>query len=146
MKAVIQRVTSASVTNVHKNKVVGKISNGLFVLVGFKKDDTNAQIIQFASKLKKLRIFEQTEGKMTSSVVDMKFPILLVSQFTLLANTKDGNRPSFLDAESPVRAQELYDLLRVELEKDCEVQIGSFGEYMTIEAALDGPVTIVMEI
>lgn len=146
MKAVIQRVSSASVTNVHTAEVVGQIKTGMFVLVGIQKGDTEAKVFQLAQKLKKLRIFEQVEGKMTHSALDLKLPILLVSQFTLLANTKDGNRPSFLEAEEPIRARALYDVLRTELEKDCTVETGSFGEYMKIEAVLDGPVTIVLEL
>ncbi len=146
MKVVIQRVSKASVSNVHKNEVVGEITKGMLVLVGIKKGDTEEKVLQLAQKLKKLRIFEETEGKMTHSALDLQLPILLVSQFTLLANTKDGNRPSFLDAEEPSRARELYELLISEVSKDLPVETGSFGEYMNISAELDGPVTIVMEL
>lgn len=145
MKVVVQRVTQASVTNVHKDLVVGSISKGMFVLVGIQKGDTEETIIKMAAKLKKLRIFEEVEGKMSHSVVDLKLSALVVSQFTLLANTKDGNRPSFLDAEEPTRARKLYDLFVTELSTDVTVQTGSFGEYMRIETTLDGPVTIVLE-
>lgn len=146
MKAVIQRVSKACVTNVHKHEVVGEIKQGLFILLGVKRGDTEEQVTQLANKIKKLRVFEELEGKMTHSVLDLKLPILLVSQFTLLANTKDGNRPSFLEAEEPVRAKNLYELLVSELKKDIVVETGSFGEYMKIEVELDGPVTITLEL
>lgn len=146
MKAVVQRVTSAQVTELESGTIVGKIQNGLFVLVGVKKGDTEQTAITLANKLKKLRILEVTPGKMGSSLIDLKLPILLVSQFTLMANTSDGNRPSFLDAEDPDRATTLYELLASELAKDILVEKGSFGKYMTIQAELDGPVTIVLDL
>ncbi len=146
MIAVIQRVSNAAVTNVRTSTVVGKIEQGLFVLLGVKKADTEKQAIDLANKLKKIRLFENVPGKMTHSALDLQLPILVVSQFTLLANTKDGNRPSFLDAENPVRAKELYELFLTELKKDLPVEHGTFGEYMKIEATLDGPVTIVLDL
>ncbi len=146
MKAVVQRVTSAQVTEVESGTVVGSIQQGLFVLVGIKKGDTEDTSVELANKIKKLRIFEVASGKMGASAVDLKLPVLLVSQFTLMANTKDGNRPSFLDAEEPARATELYQLLVSECSKDIAVETGSFGRYMTIQLELDGPVTIVLDL
>jgi len=146
MKAVIQRVSKATVTNIHKDKVVGEIKHGMFVLIGIKKGDTEENVIKLVAKLKKLRIFEEVEGKMSHSALDLHLPVLVVSQFTLLADTSGGNRPSFLDAEEPARAKKLYELFIEELRVDLIVETGSFGEYMKINTELDGPVTIVMEI
>ncbi len=146
MKAVVQRVSSAQVTEVESGTVVGNIQKGLFVLVGIKKGDTEATAIELANKITKLRIFEVASGKMGASAIDLKLPVLLVSQFTLLANTKDGNRPSFLDAEEATRATDLYKLLVSECSKDIAVETGSFGHYMTIHLELDGPVTIVLDL
>lgn len=145
MKVVIQRVAMASVIVVETQQIAGKIGPGLFCLVGIKRGDTEGEVRSMAQKIVKLRIFEETPGKMTVSAIDKSLPILLVSQFTLLANTKGGNRPSFLDAEEPTRARELYDLLCDEVGKAVPVQKGSFGKLMSISAELDGPVTIVLD-
>lgn len=139
MKLVIQRVKLAKV-----NK--SKINRGLFILLGIKKGDTKKQVDELVNKIIKLRVMPDESGKMNLSVVDTKSEILLVSQFTLYANTKDGNRPSFIDAEEPQKARELYEYFIEKLkEKNVSVQTGSFGDYMEIESILDGPVTIVIE-
>ena len=126
-------------------RIVGEIAEGLFILVGFKKGDTTQEVDTLASKLLKLRVMADEGGKMNLSVIDSKSQILAVSQFTLYANTKDGNRPSFIEAEEPEKANELYEYFVNKLnESGLIIETGIFGEYMKIAAALDGPVTIVL--
>lgn len=144
MRIVVQRVKTASVEA--EGEVVGEINRGLFVLLGIKKGDTKKQVDFLVEKLVKLRIMADENGKMNLSVKDANSSILVVSQFTLYAKTKDGNRPSFLDAENPERAKKLYKYFVEKLrEKEIDVETGSFGNYMTIKTKLDGPVTIVLE-
>lgn len=146
MKIVIQRVKSAKVTRQEDDKVVGEIKNGLFLLLGIKKSDTEKKVDELVNKILKLRIMADNSGKMNLSVVDTKSEILLVSQFTLYANTRDGNRPSFIDAEEPDRAKLLYEyMVKKFKESGLKIEIGSFGDYMSIGCVLDGPVTIVLE-
>ncbi len=145
MKLVIQRVKSAKVTRSGDQKVVGEIENGLFILVGIKKGDTEKQVDELVNKILKLRVMSDENDKMNLSVVDTKSEILLVSQFTLYANTKDGNRPSFIDAEEPIKAKAIYEYFIERLKKSVPVQTGSFGDYMKIDCLLDGPVTIIIE-
>lgn len=146
MKLVIQRVGQAKVTSVEDNKVVGEIQKGLFILLGIKKDDAEKQVEELVNKLIKLRVMSDENDKMNLSIMDTKSEVLLVSQFTLYANTKDGNRPSFIEAEEPAKAKELYEYFIENLkEKGVKVETGSFGGYMKIETVLDGPVTIVIE-
>lgn len=146
MKLVIQRVNSASVKVVETNEISGEIKKGLFVLVGIKKGDTFKQAEELANKLVKLRIMSDDQDKMNLNVIDSGGQILAVSQFTLYANTKDGNRPSFIDAELPQKAREIYEYFVDKLrELKVKVEIGSFGNYMKIETELDGPVTIILE-
>ena len=143
---VIQRVTSASVVKHETGEVVGSISKGLFVLVGFRKGDSESDVATLSSKLLKLRIMSDENDKMNYSVVDAKAELLIVSQFTLYANTKDGNRPSFIESLEPDKAKILYDRLVLVLqEAGILVRTGSFGNYMDIAANLDGPVTIILE-
>lgn len=144
MKLVVQRVEKAKVVRVVDKKVVGEIGKGVFVLVGFKKGDSEKDVEVSAEKLLKLRIMADGEGKMNLSVRDVDGGVLIVSQFTLYANTKDGNRPSFIDAEESSKAEDLYELFICKLkEKGVKTATGSFGDYMQIEAKLDGPVTII---
>ena len=144
MKLVVQRVKKAKVLTVSDNKTIGEIGKGLFVLVGFKKGDTEKEINVLIEKLVKLRVMKDGEKKMNLSVKDTGGSILVVSQFTLYADTKAGNRPSFINAEDPARARQLYELfIRALKEKDIKVETGSFGDYMQIEAVMDGPVTII---
>lgn len=146
MKLIVQRVNKAKVTKVSDGEKTGEIGLGLFVLVGFKKGDTEKEINELTEKLSKLRVMSDGEEKMNLSVKDVGGSILVVSQFTLYANTKDGNRPSFIEAEEPKKARELYELFIAKLrEKEIKVETGSFGDYMKIEAELDGPVTITLE-
>ena len=144
MRLVVQRVKTASV-KVKKN-VVGKIDVGLFVLVGVGKDDSEKDAQILAEKLVKLRIMADSQEKMNLSVKDVGGKVLAVSQFTLYADVSGGNRPSFINAEDPVKAKALYEYFIEELQKKgVKIETGSFGEYMGIEALLDGPVTILLE-
>lgn len=144
MRLVVQRVEKASVEA--GGRVVGEINQGLFVLLGIKKEDTEKQVDSLVEKLVKLRIMADESDKMNLSVKDTDSSILVVSQFTLYANTKNGNRPSFLDAEEPKKAKELYKYFVEKLqENNIGTQTGSFGDYMKIKTKLDGPVTIVLE-
>jgi len=145
MKIVVQRVKNARVSVEGSDKIVGEIARGLFVLVGIKKGDTTKEAEVLAEKLTKLRIMADEGGKMNLSVLDVKGEILVVSQFTLIADTTGGNRPSFIDAADPKIAREIYEQLISSLkEKGVKVSSGSFGDYMRIEALLDGPVTIIL--
>ena len=144
MKLVIQRVEKARVFRESDKKTVGEIGKGLLVLVGFKKGDTEKDVENLADKLVKLRVMGDDRQKMNLSVKDVGAEILVVSQFTLYADTEGGNRPSFIEAEDPLKAKELYELfIKKLIEKDIKVETGSFGDYMQIEATLDGPVTII---
>ncbi|MBP7118508.1 D-tyrosyl-tRNA(Tyr) deacylase [Candidatus Woesebacteria bacterium] len=146
MKIVIQRVTKGVVTEHHTGTVTGSINHGLFVLVGFKKGDTKREVTTIAQKLLKLRVMSDESDKMNLSVTDAKASLLVVSQFTLYANTKDGNRPSFIESLEPDNARVLYELFIEELRQGgVPVEIGSFGNYMDIDLSLDGPVTIILE-
>ncbi len=143
MRLVVQRVEKAKVTRLKDKKVVGEIGKGLFVLLGIKKGDMEKSVEVLVEKLSKMRIMSDSEDKMNLSVKDTSDKILVVSQFTLHANTEGGNRPSFIEAEAPDKAKKLYELFIQKLkEKDIEVENGSFGDYMKIETTLDGPVTI----
>jgi len=143
---VVQRVKEASVTRVSDNKIVGKIGLGLFVLVGFKKGDTEKTVELLTAKLLKLRVMSDEQDKMNLSIKDVNGEFLVVSQFTLYADTSGGNRPSFVNAEEPEEAKKLYDLFVFKIrESGIKTETGSFGDYMKINAELDGPVTIVYE-
>ncbi|EKE12588.1 MAG: hypothetical protein ACD_13C00157G0006 [uncultured bacterium] len=144
MKLVVQRVERAKVIRVSDKKTIGEIGKGLFILVGFKKGDSERDVETMAEKVAKLRVMADANDKMNLSVKDTDSSILVVSQFTLHADTNGGNRPSFIEAEEPTRARRLYELLIQKLsEKDIKIESGSFGDYMQIEAVLDGPVTII---
>ena len=144
MKAVIQRVTSASV---HVDgELIGSCGHGLLVLLGVAQGDTEEDLDRMLQKMVKLRIFEDENGKMNRSVQDIDGEMLVVSQFTLLANYKHGNRPDYLGAAAPAEANRLYELF---LEKAKayvrHVGHGKFGADMKVSLLNDGPVTIVME-
>ena len=143
MKAVVQRVLGAKLKV--DGKTVSEIGKGLVVFLGVGKGDEIKDGDYFIKKLPMLRIFEDENGKINRSVVDEKGEILLVSQFTLFADTSHGNRPSFLDAELPERADELYKYVGRGLEKVVPVKYGVFGADMKIEQINDGPFTVVME-
>lgn len=145
MKLVIQRVNHADVKI--DGKEVGKINKGLLVLVGVASDDDEKTVEKYFNKLVKLRIFEDENGKTNLSLKDVGGELLLVSQFTLLANCKDGNRPSFIGAGSPDEAKRLYEYM-VDLGKksDIHTECGVFGADMKVSLENDGPFTIVLEL
>ena len=145
MRVVIQRVSEASV-KVDGN-ITGAILKGLLVLVGIEDADTNEDIEWISSKIVNLRIFDDTAGVMNLSVKDIDGEILLVSQFTLHAATKKGNRPSYIKASKPDIAIPMYEKLIVQLKNDLgkEIPTGIFGADMKVQLLNDGPVTIVMD-
>ena len=143
MKAVVQRVLSAKLRV--DGKTVSEIGKGLVVFLGVGKGDELKDCDYFIKKLPTLRIFEDQNGKINRSILDEKGEILLVSQFTLFADTSHGNRPSFLDAESPEKADELYKYVGAGIEKVVSVKYGVFGADMKIEQVNDGPFTVVMQ-
>lgn len=144
MKLVIQRVNYAEV-RVDK-EIVGKIGKGFLVFVGIGKNDTREIADKYLKKLLGLRIFEDQEGKTNLSLKDVQGELLLVSQFTLYANCKKGNRPSFIEAGEPGAAQELYEYMIAEAAKSVPaVQHGVFGADMKIALENDGPFTIVLD-
>lgn len=143
MKAIVQRVDSARV--LVENRVVGEIEKGLFVLLGIGKRDTEKKAQELARELASLRIMADKNNKMNLSISGTTKQVLVVSQFTLYADTSKGNRPSFVNAENPQRAMYLYDYFVKSLsEKGLKVATGRFGKYMKIELKLDGPVTITL--
>lgn len=145
MRAVIQRVKHASCTV--DNKVTGQIQKGFMILLGVEEADTIEDLKWLGQKFINLRVFEDEQGLMNKSILDIDGSILLISQFTLFAQTKKGNRPSFIRAAKPDKAKPMYEematLLSQLLQK--EVQLGIFGADMKIELLNDGPVTIIMD-
>ncbi len=145
MKGLIQRVKRASVTI--DGKVYSKINQGILVLLGVEKGDNEQNADKLADKLCKLRIFEDEDGKMNKSILDVNGEILIVSQFTLAGDCKKGTRPSFDKAELPQRANELYEYF-VDLIKQKNIPVGTgvFGAMMDVELVNDGPVTFMLEL
>jgi len=144
MRAVVQRVKYASVTI--DEKVVSKIDNGFLVLLGVHEDDTENDAEYLAKKCSGMRIFEDDEEKMNLSVKDVEGSFLVVSNFTLYADCKKGNRPSFVNAARPEKAIPLYEkFVSCVRENGIECQTGEFGADMKVELLNDGPVTIVIE-
>lgn len=144
MRLVIQRVLEASCTI--DNNIYSKIDKGFMVLVGLGINDNKEIVNKMANKLSKLRIFEDEEGKINKSLEDVGGSILSISQFTLYADTKKGNRPSFTSALGGEKAQELYEYFNSCLkELNVDVKTGIFGADMKISLINDGPVTIIME-
>lgn len=144
MKVVLQKVTEASVTIEGNTKA--RIQQGYMLLVGVKEGDTTLEADYLARKISNLRVFEDEEGKMNLDVHQVKGSILSISQFTLLADTKKGNRPSFTQSAEPSQALALYDYLNNKLRQDgLEVLEGEFGSHMAVSLVNDGPVTIVFD-
>ena len=145
MRAVIQRVSQASVT-VDQN-ITGKIKTGLLILLGIEDADNKEDILWLSSKIINLRIFNDENGVMNKSVREVGGDILLVSQFTLHASTKKGNRPSYIRASKPDVAIPLYEEMILQLESDLKKKIatGIFGADMKVELLNDGPVTILID-
>ncbi|MFY9197728.1 MAG: D-aminoacyl-tRNA deacylase [Acutalibacteraceae bacterium] len=145
MKAVIQRVLNASVEV--ENNTVSKIENGFLILLGVEHNDTESSAQVLASKVAKLRVFSDENDKMNLSLIDTGYEALVVSQFTLCADCKKGNRPSFSSAAQPKIANELYEFFINELIKCgvADVKKGVFGADMKISLVNDGPVTIIYD-
>jgi len=144
MKALVQRVSQASVSV--QGKELGSIKQGLLVLLGVTNQDSEQNARLLARKLLTLRIFAGGNKDMNRSIVEAKGEILLVSQFTLCSRTDKGNRPSFVDAAEPERAETLYRLVQTELSQEVPVQTGQFGSYMDVALHNDGPVTLLLDI
>jgi len=145
MRAVVQRVSSASV--VINQRTIGGVGLGLLVLVGFEDSDTLVDVEWMSLKLCNLRIFNDEDGVMNLSVMDVKGEILVVSQFTLHAKTKKGNRPSYVMAAAPNVAIPLYNSFVEKLRTDSKLKIstGEFGAHMEVSLVNDGPVTIIID-
>ncbi len=145
MKAVIQRVTSADVTV--DGNIAGKIGNGFMILFGAGQGDTEEEADYIARKTARMRIFSDENGKMNLSLKDIGGGALVVSQFTLYADCRHGNRPGFTDAEAPERAEQLYEYFcdRLGEEAGITVEKGIFGADMKVSLVNDGPVTILLE-
>ncbi|MEI5991532.1 D-tyrosyl-tRNA(Tyr) deacylase [Enterococcus termitis] len=144
MRAVIQRVTQAEVRI--EQQSVGRIAQGFMILLGIHQSDSAEDVAYLVRKISKLRVFEDDGGKMNLSIQEIQGSILSVSQFTLYADTKKGNRPSFIEAARPEVAVPLYDLFNKQLkELDIPVETGEFGADMAVSLINDGPVTIIID-
>ena len=145
MRVVIQKVTEASVSI--ENQIVGSIDKGLLVLVGIEDGDTNEDIAWLSSKIVNLRVFDDDNGVMNLSVKEVKGEVLIVSQFTLHASTKKGNRPSYIKAARPEVAIPIYEafIKQVETLLGKKVPTGQFGAMMQVSLCNDGPVTILID-
>ena len=145
MRLVIQRVSKASVTV--ENQIIGEIGAGLLVLLGIEHEDSDEDIDWLVPKMIQMRIFSDQEGKMKCSLQDIRGELLIISQFTLHASTKKGNRPGFTGAAKPDQAIPLYEsfLRKAETTLGKPVQSGSFGADMKVSLLKDGPVTIIID-
>ena len=143
MRVLVQR-SKESYVLVDK-KEVGKISNGLVIFIGFTNDDNELIIDKMIKKILNLRIFNDASGLMNKNIIDNGGSILSISQFTLYANTKNGNRPSYTEALKYNEAQVLYDLFNEKLKQYISVSTGIFGADMEVHITNDGPVTIMLE-
>ena len=143
MKIVIQRAKNASV--LIDNKINGSINNGLVILVGFTYGDTEEDINYMVNKIVNLRIFDDENGVMNKSILDVDGSILSISQFTLYADTKKGRRPSYVNALNGVEATKLYDIFNQKLSEQIHTETGIFGSEMQVTLTNDGPITIIIE-
>ena len=145
MRVVVQRVSESNVKV--SGNVIGKINHGLMVLVSFVDDDTNIDLEWMSKKIINLRIFNDEEGKMNKSLLDVNGDILLISQFTLHASIKKGNRPSFIKAAKPDFANDMYQKFIKTLEEKfgSSIQTGKFGADMKVGLVNDGPTTIIID-
>ncbi len=144
MRVVLQRSKNASVTV--QNEVTGKIDFGFVLLVGVTHEDSDEDVRYVADKVANLRVFEDEQGKMNHSLLDVKGSILSVSQFTLYGDCRKGRRPNFMEAAKPDYAKKKYDYFnKVLREKGIEVETGIFGEMMDVHLVNDGPVTLIVE-
>jgi len=144
VKALLQRVTRASVSVA--SEVVGRIDRGLVVFVGVATGDTEKDAQYLAQKTVSLRIFSDEEGRFNLSALDIKGELLVVSQFTLLADTRKGRRPSFIEAAPPAQAEEIFEqFVEQARATGLRVETGRFQQYMQVEIHNDGPVTILLD-
>ena len=144
MKVVIQRVSEAHVKV--DGKIVGDIQKGILLLVGIDENDSESDAVWLAQKILNLRIFSDEAGKMNFSVLDISGEILCISQFTLIADYRKGNRPSFIKAAKPDFAIPLFEFFKAELSRsNLKIESGIFGADMKVTLTNDGPVTIVMD-
>ena len=143
MRLLVQRSLNSNVSV--NNKIVGKIEKGLVVLVGFTNDDTEIDVDYLINKVLNLRIFDDENGVMNKSVLDVNGEILSISQFTLYADTKKGNSPSYIGAMKNNDAINLYNLFNEKLKEKISVETGIFGADMKVNIINDGPVTIMLE-
>ena len=143
MRAIIQRCNRASVRV--NGKTVGAIQNGVMILVGFTYGDTEKEIDYVVDKIINLRIFDDDDGVMNKSIIDVGGSILSISQFTLYADTRKGRRPSYINALNGKSAVGLYDIFNEKLSKSVHVETGIFGADMELDNVFDGPVTIIIE-
>lgn len=144
MRAVVQRVKSSSVEI--GNEIVGKIGKGINVLIGISKEDNEEDAVYIKDKILNLRIFEDEQGKLNKSLLDVNGELLIVSQFTLYGDCRRGRRPSFIEAQSGEEAVRLYNFFVNECRKDiCKVETGRFGADMLVSIENDGPVTLLID-
>lgn len=143
MRVLVQRSKESFVKV--EEKVVGKIKKGIVILVGFTHDDTEEDIDYMIHKILNLRIFDDEEGVMNKSILQTEGSILSISQFTLYANTKKGNRPSYVEAMKNDKAKEMYDVFNQKLKQYISVETGIFGSDMQVSIQNDGPITILLE-
>tara|TARA_Y100001970_G_C14201447_1_gene841340 strand:- start:1433 stop:1876 length:444 start_codon:yes stop_codon:yes gene_type:complete len=142
--AVVQRSSNASVAV--NDKIIGQIKNGVVVLLGVKKGDSCKDSEYLAQKVSKLRMFNDKKNKMNLSLIDISGSALVISQFTLCADTKKGRRPSFINAESPELSKKLYNrFIECLADKGLRVESGEFGSTMDVKLVNDGPVTFVLD-
>jgi|TARA_Y100000996_G_scaffold124582_1_gene93931 D-tyrosyl-tRNA(Tyr) deacylase len=143
LKALIQRVSQGKVS-VDSNQIAS-ISGGMVVLLGIFNDDTELDVLKVCKKILNLRIFNDSKNKINYNIKDISGEILLVSQFTLCANTKKGNRPSFINAMVPNKAEKLFNMVKKELSLYVETEIGQFGAMMSLQLTNEGPMTIIID-
>ena len=143
MRVLLQRCKESKVSI--KSKIVGEIKSGLVIFVGFEKEDSKENIVFMIDKILNFRIFNDTNQKMNLSIKDINGSILIISQFTLCAETKKGRRPSFLKATNPEKSFQLNNLFIKKLQKVINVQSGIFGQEMQVELINDGPATFILE-
>jgi D-tyrosyl-tRNA(Tyr) deacylase len=145
MRVVIQRVSKASVSI--ESKIISEINAGFLIFLGIEIEDTKEDSLWLSNKISQLRIFSDSEGKMNNSILDIDGEVIVVSQFTLHAKTKKGNRPSYINAARPEQAIPLYEQFKKDLSKlvSKEIRSGEFGAEMKVSLTNDGPVTIIID-